>query len=274
MYWPTFVDTTIVDSLANWDVVVVNSVWTNAQLARLRQKNPNIKIYFYVITYVVESATGDPWKVQNYNYALANDLWWYDKNGAPASDWPNTRMCNVTALGAAGPQGSWKQYIPARIEQLVAAHPDLDGVFIDNFWEGLSWEQNLRQLDTDCNPTHSPAGCNGVADSNTYLDSLWNAALHEIAADVRARFDVLQVGRPRPLAIVTNNATDYFESLNGAMVEYFPSAHSNVDYANYYGYNWNEEMLNCPGGYLTAPFRASPYKIQVLNGDWWGSLFQ
>ncbi len=275
MYWPVFVDSTVVDAIAKWDVAVVNSVWTDAQLARLRQKNPNIKIYFYVIAYTVElpPASNDAWKIGNYNYALANDLWWYDKNGAAGSDWPNTRMCNVTALCPSGPQGTWKQFIAARIEQLVASHPDLDGVFIDNYWEQLSWQQQFRQLDSDCNPSHNPAGCNGVADSNVYLDSLWNAALREISADVRARFDLLQTGRPRPLAILTNNATDYFENLNGAMVEYFPSAHSNVDYDNLYGYNWNEEMLGCPGGYLTSPFRSSPYKVQILNGDWWGSLW-
>lgn len=276
MYWPTFVDSNVVNAVAKWDIAVVNSIWTDAQLARLRQLNPNIKIYFYVIAYTVElpPASGDAWKVQNYNYALANDLWWYDKNGGIGSDWPNTRMCNITASGPTGPQGSWRQYIAARIEQLVAAHPALDGVFLDNFWEQLSWQQQFRQLDSDCNPTHNPAGCNGVADSNAQLDSLWNAALRAFAADLRARFDVLQTGRPRPLAILTNNATDYFESLNGAMVEYFPSAHSNVDYDNAYGYNWNEEILNCPGGYLVTPFDPTPYKVQVLNGDWWGSLWQ
>src|SRR5262249_8070236 len=145
--------------------------------------------------------------------------------------------------------------------------------FFDNFWERLSWQQQFRQLDSDCNPTHNPAGCDSVADSNERLDSLWNSALRGIAADVRARFDVLQASRPRPLAILTNNATDYFESLNGAMVEYFPSGHSNVDFDNLYGYNWNEEILDCPGGYLPAPFLASPYKAQVLNATWWGSLY-
>ena len=143
MYWPTFIDSNVVKAVAKWDVAVVNSVWTDAQLGRLRQLNPNIKIFFYVIAYTVElpPASGDAWKMQNYNYALANDLWWYDKNGGTGSDWPNTRMCNITALGPVGPLGSWRQYIAARIEQLVAAHPDLDGVFLDNFWEQLSWQQ-------------------------------------------------------------------------------------------------------------------------------------
>lgn len=275
MYWPIYVDSTIIQSLARWDVVVVNSVWTNEQLAQLRALNPEIKIYYYVIAYTVElpPAGGDAWKLGNHAYAAANDLWWYDKNGNVGSDWPNTRMCNVTSFGPAGPQGTYRQFIAARIEELVATHPDLDGVFFDNFWEQLSWQQNFRQLDSDCNPTHNPGGCNGVADTNAGLDSLWNDALRAIAIDVRQRFDILQAGRPRPLAVLTNNATDYFESLNGAMIEYFPSGHSNVDYDNAYGYNWNEEMLGCPGGYLVTPFNPSPYLVQVTNADWWGSLW-
>lgn len=275
MYWPVFVDSVVIQALSRWDVVVLNTVWSNAQLAQLRALNPEIKIYFYVIAYTVEMApqASDTWKLGNLAYATANDLWWYDKDGGIGSDWPNTRMCNITALGPVGPQGSYKEFIVARIEELVATHPDLDGVFFDNFWEQLSWQQQFRQLDSDCNPTHNPGGCNGVADTNAELDALWNTALREIAIDVRQRFDLLQAERPRPLAILTNNATDYFESLNGAMIEYFPSGHSNVDYDNNYGYNWNEEMLCAPGGYLTTQFNPSPYKVQVTNAEWWGSLW-
>lgn len=275
MYWTTYVDSAVVATLAKWDVVVVNSVWTSAQLAELRQLNPNIHIYFYVILYTVElpPASGDAWKLGNYQYALDNDLWWYDKYTGIGSDWPNTRMCNVTMHGPSGPQGTYREFIAARIEQLVANHPELDGVFLDNFWEQLSWQQSLRQLDSDCNPTHNPAGCNGIADTNAHLDSLWNTALRAFAIDLRARFDVLQASRPRPLAILTNNATDYFESLNGAMVEYFPSGHSNEDYDNVFGYNWYEEMLQAPGGYLTTPFDSLPYTLSVLNGDYYGTLW-
>jgi hypothetical protein len=57
------------------------------------------------------------------------------------------------------------------------------------------------------------------------------------------------------------------------MIEYFPSGHSNVDYDNPYGYNWNQEILSCPGGYLVAPFLDVPYTFQVLNGDWIGSTW-
>jgi len=275
-FWLSSIDSTMIPALAKWDVLVLNPVWSNAQLAQIRALNPEIKIYFYVITYALEmpSSSITPWKLGNYQYAEAHDLWWRDKNGGIGSDWPNTRMANVTALGAAGPQGTWAQFFVTRVESLVVSHPDLDGVFLDNFWQQISWQQASRQLDSDCNPTHNPTGCNGVADSNAVLDGLWNAALRQVAADIRARFDVLQMGRSRPLAILTNNATDYFESLNGAMIEYFPSASSNVDYDSPYGYNWNEEMITCPGGYLSAPFNPNPVDIRILNADWSGTLYE
>ena len=42
----------------------------------------------------------------------------------------------------------------------------------------------------------------------------------------------------------------------------------NPDPGNPYGYNWNQEMLALPGGYLIAPFRTTPYRVSVLNADW------
>ena len=275
-YWSHDVDSTVIASLARWDVVVVSTIWTSDELAQLRQLNPDIKIFFYVISYAIGLPTSDtdPWSVENYQYALANDLWWYDKYGAIASDWPGTRMCNVTALGPSAPLGAWKEYFPARVEALVASHPELDGIFIDNFWRQISWQQIHRQIDSDCNPTHNPAGCDGVADSNARIDSLWNDALHDIAADIRARFDVLQQGRPRPLALIGNGISDYFESMNGSMTEYFPSENSNVDYGNPHGYNWNQEVITCPAGYLAAPFRTDPFRVQILNADWWGTVWE
>jgi hypothetical protein len=275
LFLPTQVDTTMIDALSKWDVAIVSSLWTNAELARLRQRNPEIKIYFYAIVYAVERppASGDPWRLENYEYAAANDMWWYDIFGNPGSDWPGTYMANITALGPPGPQGRWKEYIAARIEQLVATHPDLDGVMLDNYWEEISWQQGFRQLDSDCNPTSNPGGCNGIPDTNEQIDALWNAAHHEIAADLRARFDILQQGRPRPLAIITNNATDYFESLNGVLIEYFPSGHNNIDYDNPHGYNWNEEMLCAPSGYLVAPFLSDPYTLRIVNAHYYGGLW-
>ncbi|MFQ5599970.1 MAG: putative glycoside hydrolase [Candidatus Krumholzibacteriia bacterium] len=275
MYWPTVVDSTIIQALASWDVVVLNPVWSDSQLAQLRALNPGIKMFFIVNAYsiVTPGATNDPWKLENYAYAEDNDLWWYDVDQNIASDWPNTRMANITGLGPVGPRGQWKDYFAARVEALVDARSELDGLFLDNYWRDISWQQVWRQLDSDCNPTHNPAGCDGVMDSNATLDSLWNQALRDLVADIRQRFDALEVQRPRPLAIITNNSADYFEWLNGTMAEYFPSGHSNIDYDNVYGYNWNQEMSACPGGYLVAPFRSAPYQVLVLNAEWTGTTW-
>ena len=267
------VDMANIDALARWDLLVLNSVWTEAQLAQLRARNPDILLYFYVCPYSVQWPTdnADVWEQANIAYAQNNDLWWYDRNSLPASDWPGSRMANITALGGTGPQGSWREYIAARITALVTSRPSLDGIMLDNFWKQLSWNQNNLQLDTDCNPTHDPAGCNGVADAAAALDALWNQSLIALATDLRSRFDILEAQRPRPLGLVGNGSTDYFTWINGSIHEAFPSGWSNVDAGNPYHYNWNYEMFDAASGYLVAPFSREPYPATIMNSVWAGT---
>jgi hypothetical protein len=270
------VDMTKVPSLARWDMLVLNSVWTEAQLAQVRALNPDIKLFFYVCAYCAEwpQDPSDPWTEANTAYASTNNLWWYDRNTQPASDWPGSRMVNITDAGHAGPQGSWRDYMAARIEALVASRPSLDGIMLDNYWRRLSWEQSTLQLDSDCNPTHNPSGCNGIADTPAVLDTLWNRALNDLAADLRGRFNGLEAGRARPLALVGNGASDYYSWLNGSIHEAFPSGWSNVDPGNPYGYNWNEEMFSPSAGYLVAPFATRPYATSIMNSVWTGTATQ
>ncbi len=273
IYLHGFADTANIEALARWDLLVLNSVWTEAELAQLRARNPDILIYFYVCPYSVEwpQDSADAWEQANIAYAESNDLWWYDRNALPASDWPGSRMANITALGGTGPQGSWREYIAARIEGLVTSRPSLDGIMLDNYWQRLSWNQNNLQLDTDCNPTHDPTGCDGVADAAAGLDSLWNQSLVALAADLRRRFDGLESRRGRPLALVGNGASDYFGWLNGSIHEAFPSGWSNVDAGNPYRYNWSYEMLDATSGYLAAPFSSMPYASTIMNSVWQGT---
>lgn len=263
------------EALAQWQVVVLNPIWTQEQLAQLRALNPDIKIFFMVNTYSMPKpgTTLDTWRIENVNYALANDLWWYDTTSQIASDWPETWMVNLTPWSASPSQGHWLEFFAGQVVELVDSRPDLDGIYFDNFWRQLSWQQARRQLDSDCNPTHRPQGCDGIPDTPEQLDAMWNAALRSFAADVRGRFDVLQTQRQRPLAILTNGASDYFESLNGTMLEYFPSGHSSIDFGSPYGYNWWSEMLQYPGGYLVAPFREAPYSFNILNAEATGTLY-
>ncbi len=263
IYLHGFADTANIPSLARWDLLVLDTVWSEVQLAQMRQRNPDILLFFYVCPYGVDwpGDSLDAWEKGNSAYAAANDLWWYDRSAQPASDWPGSRMSNITAQGPSGPQGSWREYMTDRIVALVASRPSLDGVMLDNYWPGLSWNQGALQLDSDCNPTHDPAGCDGAADTPAALDSLWNPALRRLASDLRTRFDALEARRSRPLAIVGNGVADYFESLTGSVHEAFPSGWSNVDPGNPYRYNWNQEMLDAKSGYLVAPFTKSPYEV-------------
>jgi hypothetical protein len=195
-------------------------------------------------------------------------MWWYNRNSFIASDWPGASLANITELGPTGPQGNWREFMTDQIVDLMASRPGADGVFLDNYWKRMSWNQGLLQLDSDCNPTHNPAGCDGVMDTDADLDSLWNRALRTMAADLRDRFDQIEPQRGRALAIHSNRANDYFPWLNGTLYEFFPSGWSNVDPGNPYGYNWNDEMTGIPGGYLTGSFQRDPMFVSVLNADW------
>jgi hypothetical protein len=156
VYLPVHVDARVIEALSQWDLVVLNNAWSQGQLAELRARNPDIKIFFYVIPYVVSLSPSSPWERFNTSYARYIDLWWYDADGRMASDWPGAGMVNVTDLAPQAPLGSWREFFVARVADLVALHPQLDGIYLDNFWRQLSWQQRYRRLDSDCNPTHNP----------------------------------------------------------------------------------------------------------------------
>src|SRR5262245_15061059 len=274
MYLQGGFDRAYIPLLSRWDVLILDPMWSRTQLQQLKQMNPRIRIFFYVCAYCMQvPSPSDAWRTQNYNYALSNDLWWRNWNRTIASDWPGSQLVNITDLCPAGPQGTWRQYFARRVEDLVTQFPELDGAFYDNFWKSIAWEQGgAIQVDSDCNPTHNPAGCNGIMDSDAVVDTLWNHALSGLAQETRTRFDGVVAQRGgQPLAIISNSSADYFGNLNGTLHEYFPSPSSTVDPGNAYGYNWNQEMFALPSGYLVAPFRTTPYTVSVLNADWSGT---
>ena len=283
VYLATLVNDQIIEALAHWDVVVLqNSVWKPEQLDALRARNHAIKIFFYVIAYDVTLKPTTPWNQVNTAYARSANLWWYDADGHIASDWPGTAMVNVMPGAPRGPLGTWREFFLQRLVELVQEYPQLDGLFLDNFWRQISWQQSYRRLDSDCNPRYSPAGCDGVMDTDAELDAGWNRSMREFVTALRARFEQLPpapgrngIGKPqqRPLAIISNGSDDYFEWLNGTLTEFFPSGQGDVDVDNPYGYNWNHEMFDFPGGYTVAPFRAAPFRVSILNSESRGSMW-
>jgi hypothetical protein len=263
--------------LSKYDVLILDSIWMNSELQRLRVENPDIKLFFYVCAQSmgVDPLPRDQWRYFNWRYAQQNDMFWRNVDGSIASDWPGTALINMTDRCSEGPQGSWRSYLARRIEHLMAARPVLNGVFLDNFWRAIAWQQGkLIEVDSDCNPTLNPAGCDGVADPPAELDSLWNQALRDFARDVRSHFDRLETspGSGTPLAILTNGASDYFPWVNGTMHERFPSRNTPADPGNPYGYNWHHEMTDGEAGYLTAQFSSRPYNVQIMNAMWDGTV--
>ena len=132
MYLHGSVDQTQIPALAQWDMLILSTAWSQQDLQELRTLNPDITIFLYVCSYCPHSPppASDPWQVGVYNYAEANDLWWYDRSSRIASDWPGSRMVNITELGYAGPQGNWREFMTQQIEDLIASRPAADGVFL------------------------------------------------------------------------------------------------------------------------------------------------
>lgn len=272
------VDTADIAPLARWDVLVLDSVWPDAQLQQLRTYNPGIKLFFYVCGHcvAVPPAANDAWRRENYAYAQTFDMWWRNTNGRIASDWPGTQLLNMTDYCPDGSAGPWRRYMPMRIEMLAGAHSQLDGVFLDNFWKSISWEQGQAiNVDSDCAAVRNPQGCNNTPDTAEEIDARWNGALTEFASELRRRFDRVQSNRPgrpsRPLAIISNGSGDYFSWLNGTMYEHFPHGGGARDPGNAHGYSWMSSMFAQPSGYLAAPFRSTPYNVSIINAGWRGS---
>ncbi len=255
------VDPAVYDDLAKYDLVVVGTIWTEEQLNELRLRNPNIKILMYVCAYALPASPyqANTWETENYNYANDNNLWWRNWRGFIASDWPGAQMVNVTSVAPRqGPQGTWRQYIINRVQDLVAARPSLDGIFFDNFWQQISWNQSNLQLDSNED---------GIMDTNSDLDSWWLEAMTDIASQTRSLFDLAEPGRLQPLSIMGNGAGRYETWLNGSMFEQFPWVHG-MNEGNPYQYVWNYSMFHVPGGYLEGNFRPDPYNTTIIAAEW------
>src|SRR3989338_6560503 len=257
------VDPADYDDLAKYDLVVVGTIWTEEQLNELRLRNPNIKILMYVCAYALPASPyqANTWETENYNYANDNNLWWRNWRGFIANDWPGTQMVNVTSVAPRqGPQGTWRQYIINRVQDLVRARPSLDGIFFDNFWQQISWAQGNLQLDSNED---------GIMDTNSILDNWWQEAMTDIASQTRSLFDLAEPGRLQPLSIMGNSAGQYETWLNGSMYEHFPwISGMGGEFGNPHNYVWNYIMSRVPSGYLVAPFREDPYRTMIIAAEW------
>ena len=264
----------LIPQLARYDILVLNSIWADDLLAEIRALNHDIKIYLYVCHYCVESPPnpGDDWNQKLHSYSDVNTLWWYNRFGNIASDWPGSRLINITSLGPQGPLGSWQEYMVNQIEWLLNVHAQVDGIYFDNFWRWVSWEQPRIQVDSDCNPVHNPAGCDGIMDAPALLDTLWNTSLRDLARMTRERFDWLDANHPnRQLTIVGSRPGDYYTWLNGGMYENWPKSGGYQDPGLLYRYNFNQEMFEYPEGYVVAPTLPVPYSAQIINAGSWGT---
>jgi len=204
------------EALARWDVVVVSTTVSEAQIAELRAFNPNIIILAYlggIYTYYYAGGVPDTniafwqgvWQAAN-----AGDWWLLRTDGSHVSS--STNMWNIDVTANCKLDGSGKRYsswFPQYVrEQLFDAHPGLyDGVFFDNCFDSISYLNNAQPfgIDTDRN---------GIAEDSLTLGLLWSAGMAVMMNALRT-----ELGDGR---FILANGPNSYATIDGNMIEDFP----------------------------------------------------
>ncbi len=228
------IDDTQIDQLAKWDMVILSpqALERNPQvITKLRQKNPQIKILVYIL---IQEINIDPQIVNAstfyqkiYNQVNQNNWWLKDASGQNLSWWPNTWIINVAASAPKSNGQNWTNYLPQLVYQNFLNNNDWDGVFFDNAWDSLNWLNKSIDIDG-----------NGSADSNSYVDSQWQAGINSILDKVHAL-------APNKLIIINAKNDVYNNEINGRLHETFPLPDGNI---------WAGGIKN----YLNAAFGYQP----------------
>ena len=190
--------------LAKWDVVIVDldqAVEHPDRLRKLRQLNPNIKLFAYIAS--EELADAKFQETRNYpmgRLASHIDPSWFlrDPQGNKIYFWPGSAMLN--------PMSGWAHELPNFIASEVAPSGLWDGVFLDNVFDNVTnfTKKNPIDLDQD-----------GRAEDAGTLNRTWKSAMSSILREIHAK-------SPN-LLLIGNGGMFYSSDLNGAFFEAFPS---------------------------------------------------
>lgn len=200
--------------LARWDIVIlgVEHQYLNPDLLRLmREKNPDLIVLAYIPSEEIPLKYETLADVNNPHYQLLHgvaDGWWLtDDAGKRLGTWPGTAMLNVTD-GAPFVNGKrWNTYLPQFVHDTVMSTGFWDGIFYDNVWPDISWLNN-GVLDINGN---------GSVPAAADIDRAWQQGMATLLATSRAL-------EGEGAIIIGNGGGQYYQSLNGRLIEDFPSA--------------------------------------------------
>jgi hypothetical protein len=199
--------------LARWDVVILGFQlqYTSPEIFPvLRELNPDILLLAYVpseeipLTYREKTDPGHP---EYQLVAGVPDAWMLtDASGGRLSNWPGTEMVNVTFRAPVVDGRQWNTYLPTFVHDHVMKTGCWDGIFYDNVWQNISW-LNSGNIDLDAS---------GIAESADALDAAWFEGMQSLLAYSRTL-------EGKDAIIIGNGGGRYYTSMNGRLIEDFPS---------------------------------------------------
>ena len=203
--------------LAKWDFLVLDmEVQENSprELELIRQLNPKIKIIAYITSQnLFDSSFNSNESVLRKELAqgIDNSWWLHDESGNRLSDWPSAYVLNVTDYCNKSNGKRFNDFLPDFVSNNIKSSGLWDGVFYDNVWNGAGWFNN----------GNISLSSNGRRNSASDLNSAWVAGMKKIFDRTKSLW---------PQAIIVGNGSfisDYQNSLNGWMLEDFPTPWEN-----------------------------------------------
>ncbi len=228
------IDDSQIEELAKWDMVILSpqALERNPQaIKKLKQKNPEIKILAYILIQEInidpQVVNASPFYQKIYTQVSQNNWWLKDVEGKNINWWPNTWLINPSLSAPKTNGQNWSDYLPQLVYQDFLKNNDWDGVFFDNAWDSLTWLNKSIDIDG-----------NGSLDSNSYVDSQWQAGIESILERVHNL-------APNKLVVVNAKNNFYNNEINGRLHETFPLPNGDV---------WAGGIKN----YLNADFNYQP----------------
>ncbi len=223
-----FLNWTISDTeainLAKWDLLVLDmevQEKSRAQLQKIRQLNPDIKILAYITSQEIkiDSATSYSSLRKQLIAGIPEDWYLHNSSGSRLTWWPGTHLLNVTSLAPSKNGQRFNQYLVNFVVNNLLSTGLWDGVFYDNTWDNITY---FVGSDLDLNN-------DGVIDSNS--DLRWREGMKFIYNETRRLTNNKYI-------IVGNGTTrEYKDELNGKMLENFGSLFWSST-MNTYAYNF------------------------------------
>ena len=221
VYWqmPTMTENDA-KKIAKFDLAIVDlENWANnTAINRIKEINPNCTVLAYFNPMeMFDPQVGDR-PIQNiwHSGMFSRQEWWLNQpDGSPIYYWysPRMRMLNLSSKCPVVNGRTWAEFLATSLNRAIVPH--VDGLFVDNVFDDVSWMKN-GFLDADRN---------GLQDDPDSLDLWWCKGTENFFKFLEADL------------IVGNEANlEYEYLLDGKMFENFPPAD--------FGKSWYPAMQN------------------------------